>query len=130
MPPIPSPSLFRERLILHRTKSELTQEQLANKAGVGRGKVYRWEKGGRGPTVAELLRLCEFFKVTPNYLTGYSDSPTGLWPDQFLANEDLIERMRADPAVEGVPLWKVPRRHRLVDIEEAARIQRELKLEH
>lgn len=130
MPSTSQPSLFAERLQSHRIKSDLSQEGLADKILVGKSSVQRWEAGETFPDVRELLRLCDLFKVTPNYLTGYSDTPLGLWPDQYLIDEQLADEMRADPQLKGTVLWKVPRRLGVLDkMEDVLRVRAELGLE-
>ena len=48
----------------HRQRAALTQEQLAEKAGVTRQTVIAIEKGNYAPSVALALRLAAIFKTS------------------------------------------------------------------
>ena len=53
--------------------NRMTQEQLANELGVTRITVIRWEKDIGGMTCKNLLKLCEYFGITPNQLLDYEE---------------------------------------------------------
>ena len=55
----------------------LSQEQLAEAAGVSRQAVSKWELGESAPELEKVLALSEFFGVTTDYLLkGSSPAPT------------------------------------------------------
>ena len=59
---------FSEKLIQLRHRSGLSQEQLADRLGVTRQSVSKWESGVAMPELAKLIALSEFFRVTVDYL--------------------------------------------------------------
>lgn len=69
-----SMNLFGMRLKTLRNKKGLTQEQLADKLGnITKASVSRYEQSAMFPTVEVLIRLCEYFDVSSDYLLGLSD---------------------------------------------------------
>lgn len=66
-----------ERLQELRKSRGLSQEQLAEAAGVSRQAVSKWELGESAPELEKVLALSEFFGVTTDYLLkGSSPAPT------------------------------------------------------
>ena len=59
---------FSEKLITLRAGRGWSQEQLANKIGVTRLAVGRWEKGAGLPDAVSLTNLSKAFDVTPEWL--------------------------------------------------------------
>lgn len=63
-------SICGNRLGLLRAERNLTQNQLAEIAGVSRVSYKRYENRTRLPKAAPLLKMAEFFDVDPDYLIG------------------------------------------------------------
>lgn len=59
---------FHEKLILLRKQRGYSQEDLAEKIGVSRQAVSRWETGDTTPEMALLVKLCDVFGVSADYL--------------------------------------------------------------
>ena len=59
---------FNEKLIKLRKTNVYTQEDLAEKLGVSRQAVARWEAGETTPEMAMLIGLCRVFNVSADYL--------------------------------------------------------------
>ncbi len=59
---------FSEKLIGLRRRAGLSQEQLADRLGVTRQSVSKWESGAAAPELAKLIALSEMFCVTVDYL--------------------------------------------------------------
>ncbi len=59
---------FPEKLITLRKSRGLSQEQLAERLGVSRQAVSRWEMGETTPDMTNLEGLCTFFGVSADYL--------------------------------------------------------------
>lgn len=55
---------FSEKLITLRRKAGLSQEQLADRLGVTRQSVSKWESGAAMPELGKLIALADFFSVT------------------------------------------------------------------
>ena len=59
---------FEEKLVSLRKEHKLSQEQLAEKLGVSRQAISRWEAGETTPDMANLLGLCDVFDVSADFL--------------------------------------------------------------
>lgn len=57
-----------EKILNLRKANNLTQEQLAEKAGVSRQSVSKWESGQAAPDLDKITVLCEIFDVTADFL--------------------------------------------------------------
>lgn len=57
-----------EKLLNLRKANGLTQEQLAEKTGVSRQSVSKWESGQSVPELDKIVVLCELFNVSTDYL--------------------------------------------------------------
>lgn len=57
---------FADRVRRYREAEGLTQQELADKAGVHRNAISRWETGYSRPTVPWLLKLSEALGVEPS----------------------------------------------------------------
>ena len=49
----------------HRVRCNMTQEFLADRLGVSRQAVYKWEKGQSDPSTTNLIALAKIFDITP-----------------------------------------------------------------
>jgi transcriptional regulator with XRE-family HTH domain len=54
-----NPEWFADRLRELREQAGMTQEQLAQRAGVKREAIARWERGAREPGWSNVLALCQ-----------------------------------------------------------------------
>ena len=68
---------MRWNMRAERARRGLTVEELAEKIGVNRSTVNRWETGQSAPTADSLVRLAQFFQATPEYLMGITSDPHG-----------------------------------------------------
>lgn len=59
---------IQSRLLTLRQDSEMSQDTLAQKAGIERKTVNRIENGHFSPNLDTLLRLCQALKVKPEEL--------------------------------------------------------------
>ena len=57
-----------------RTGSGLSQLDLAEKLGVSRQSVSKWETGQAVPDLDKLIRLAAALSVTPEWLSGVDDA--------------------------------------------------------
>lgn len=63
--------LFSARLRGKRAELDLTQGELAKRAGISQGAVFQYEDGGYLPGADKLCALAQALGVTPNYLLGW-----------------------------------------------------------
>lgn len=59
---------LREKLIVSRNKAGLSQMELADRLGVSRQAVSRWESGDTTPTVDKLKSLAKIYGVSLDWL--------------------------------------------------------------
>jgi transcriptional regulator with XRE-family HTH domain len=68
--------VFGNRLKKLRDKEGLYQTDVAKGLGISQASVNAWENDKRQPSIDMILKICDYFKVTPNYLFGFE-------PDDF-----------------------------------------------
>ena len=59
-----------EAIKAHRTRRNMTQELVADRLGVSRQAVSKWESGASEPSTSNLLALCKLFDVSPEEFLG------------------------------------------------------------
>lgn len=62
---------FAARLRGKRAELDMTQQELAERAGVSQGAVFQYEDGGYLPGADKLCALAQALGTTPNYLLGW-----------------------------------------------------------
>lgn len=67
--------MLSEKLYACRRRSGLSQEQLAERIGVTRQAISKWELGSSTPELENLLALCDCFGITLDELTREDSSP-------------------------------------------------------
>lgn len=73
---------FSEKLITLRRREGLSQEQLADRLGVTRQSVSKWESGAVMPELIKLITLSEMFDVSVDYLVkDWLEEPGEAEPD-------------------------------------------------
>lgn len=65
--------LISMRLKELRLEKELTQKELAEKLGITQDSISLWEKGKRIPDTGYIIKLCEIFQISADYLLGRTD---------------------------------------------------------
>ena len=65
---------FSERLKELRLSSGLTQKEVAEKVGLTKNALGNYEAGIREPYLTILIKLCDLFDVSADYLLGRNDS--------------------------------------------------------
>ena len=66
--------MLSENIHALRRKSGLSQERLAEKIGVSRQAISKWETGAATPELDKLRALCSCFGVTLDELTGEAEN--------------------------------------------------------
>lgn len=67
--------MLAERIYTLRRRAGLSQDQLAERLGVSRQAVSRWENGSATPGLEKLQGMCRCFGVTMDQLTGAGEAP-------------------------------------------------------
>ena len=60
--------VFCERLKTLRIEKKMSQPELAKLVGVSKGMISFWENGINEPTISNLVKLCQIFEVSSDYL--------------------------------------------------------------
>lgn len=63
-------STFSMRLRELRTDKQMSMKQLAVAIGTTDAAISNWENGINEPKISYVIRLCEFFNVSADYLLG------------------------------------------------------------
>lgn len=66
-------SILGNRIKKERENLNLSREDLAKKIGVSYSAIAMYEQGNREPSTSLLIKLCEIFNCSMDYLTGLSD---------------------------------------------------------
>jgi transcriptional regulator with XRE-family HTH domain len=73
-------TIFPDRLRKARDKRELSQSQLAEKAGLPPSSISHFESGARKPSFDNLRRLANALNVSTDYLLGRVDQMDSIGP--------------------------------------------------
>jgi transcriptional regulator with XRE-family HTH domain len=65
--------IFGSKIIELRQQNHMSQRDLANKLGFDRASIYAWERKGKEPSYATLIKLSKLFDVSIDYLLGNED---------------------------------------------------------
>ena len=68
--------IFGARLYKLREDTKMSQQAVADLLGVTRTQISDMEHGKSGTNLERLYQLCEFYKVSADYLLGITDDPT------------------------------------------------------
>ncbi|MBQ5326900.1 MAG: helix-turn-helix transcriptional regulator [Oscillospiraceae bacterium] len=63
---------FNEKLLTLRKNAGMSQDALAEKLGVTRQAVSKWEQGTAMPETKSIVQIAQVFSVTTDYLLGYT----------------------------------------------------------
>ncbi len=69
-------SIFSERLKLLRNNKQIKQKTIAEHLEITSNAYQNYEYGKREPDFTNLVKLCNYFNVSSDYLLGLSDDPT------------------------------------------------------
>ncbi|MFB1100851.1 helix-turn-helix domain-containing protein [Terribacillus sp. JSM ZJ617] len=86
-------NILGERIAALREKKDIKQYDLADRIGLTKYQLNRYEKGHSNPDPDIIVKLADFFDVTTDYLLGKSNSPKK-------TEEDELESFISDPELE------------------------------
>ena len=72
----PNGTKFAQRLRTVRNINRLTQDDLAQMLGTSRTVIAKWEMGEREPSLTGVVRICNLFDVSADYMLGRVDEIT------------------------------------------------------
>ena len=68
--------MFKERVKTCRKSINKTQKEVAEFLGITDRAYQHYESGARFPDFHGIIKLCNYFNVSADYLLGLSDDPT------------------------------------------------------
>ncbi len=89
--------MLSEKIYTLRRKNGLSQEQLAEKIGVSRQAISKWEGGLSTPELDKLKALSECFQITIDELTG--DQPINTSDDAIKEKRTSVPRKTAESKI-------------------------------
>ena len=98
---------LHEKIYELRKKEGLSQEALAEKLGVSRQSVSKWETGEATPEVSKLLALSKVFAVTTDYLLDDESE------EKVQESEAEEEKEELSPFV-AAPVYETPKKNKSV----------------
>jgi transcriptional regulator with XRE-family HTH domain len=60
--------MFQISLAAARVNAKLTQEEVAKNLGISKTTLCNWENGNTEPTISQLRRLGELYKISIDYI--------------------------------------------------------------
>lgn len=85
---------FYQNLSALRKSKNLSQEEIADRLGVSRQAISKWENGQALPETANIMKLCEILEVTPNELLGYEEHKAQTVEKLTCDNEEIKEKKK------------------------------------
>lgn len=64
-----------DRLVSLQQERNINKKDIAEATGLSIMGYYRYEKGQREPSASTIIKLCDFFNVSADYLLGRTDKP-------------------------------------------------------
>lgn len=110
---------FYEKLAELRRKAGLSQEQLADRLGVTRQSVSKWESGAAMPELGKLIALSELFGVSIDYLVkdgDASDPAAGQESDCSARVEEKLDLLARDYRRSFGPVYQYTSRRTLLGL--------------
>ena len=82
--------IFSEKLQILRKNKGYTQEALADKLGVSRQAVAKWESGQIYPDISNLIQISNLMSVSVDYLVKDNDCAVNIKPQPDTDLDELI----------------------------------------
>ena len=98
---------FGERLRDLRHEKHMTHKQLADKLDLVKGTISAYEQGKKYPSIEVLIKLCNVFQISADYLLGLSDDmqlmKSNLTDEQMSTFRKLIHDMEQYNTLKNSP---------------------------
>ena len=98
---------LNQKISFHRKRLGLTQIELAEKVGVSRQAVSRWELGTAIPDINNLVRLGELFSVSSDYLLGTEKQTDTVNPAETDVDSPSVRNIRIKLKPKWIPIMGV-----------------------
>ena len=93
--------ILADKIIENRKKNGWSQEELADKLGVSRQSVSKWEGAQAIPDMKKIVQLAELFGVTTDYLLKHDIEEAALTAPEYIAfsqEEDVPVKVAMEEA--------------------------------
>ncbi len=97
---------FGDKLSSLRRENNITQEQLAEYLGVSRQAISKWESCTAYPETDKLIKMCELFNCSLDYLLRDGEKENVKEPDEPVKKQRAKE-YKSSKTLWGLPLWHV-----------------------
>lgn len=92
-----------DRMRQSREASNLTQDDLAERAGIEVLQIWRYESGKTKPKTDMLIKIAKALHVSADYLLGLTDDPKGHAVDDLTEQEtEVIEALRSGDKLKAI----------------------------
>ena len=98
---------FGDKLAALRKESNITQEQLAERLGVSRQAISKWESCTAYPETDKLIKMCELFDCSLDYLLRDGIERNGSAEKPKVAEKQRPRERKSSKTLWGLPLWHV-----------------------
>ncbi len=98
---------FGEKLSGLRRERNYTQEQFAERLGVSRQTVSKWESDIAFPETEKLIRISEMFDCSLDYLLKDAEEKKEM--KELVSFRSLFRERKSERMVWGMPLWHIGR---------------------
>ena len=129
-----------ERLAQGRREARLKQDEAAERMGVTRETLSRWERGVHEPGSMHFIALANIYSVSLDWLAGRTACKCTFKPGHTLVDLTVVEQLReaernghmpADmqPIMRGPGYdyaWDIPEDHQIIDRRAAKRLQTDM----
>lgn len=96
---------LNEKIAQCRRRAGLSQEALAEKIGVSRQAISKWETGEASPEIGKLPLLAKTFGVTADWLLNEEEEASGPDADPASRQEEPPRRQYSDESPRSIPAW-------------------------
>ena len=89
--------IHNERLKALREDADMNQTQMGKIMHVSQRTISYWEQGAREPEYACLIKYCEYFNVSADYILGLIDRPRPLYTSptrEQVKNQQIIRNSK------------------------------------
>ncbi len=109
---------FGERLKKLRVNRNMTQDEFGEifESPKAQSTIGTWERGNREPSMTDLIRISEFFKVSTDYLLGITDEITTINTFKEENPKELKEFLNKNKVLFNGSELNEEEKRRMVDI--------------
>ena len=86
-------SALAKTLGVLRREKKLSQREAATKLGVSQALLSHYENGAREPKFDFVIRACDYYGVSADYLLGRSDERNGVSVRVFESLKDVVDEL-------------------------------------